>query len=72
MLLGIVINGELIGDRKSNNDASPHNTYFGKLGIVNTHQNLRIKITTKEIILQQGIKQIVFNWMDKVILQQPR
>uniref|UniRef100_A0ABM5FCM8 Inter-alpha-trypsin inhibitor heavy chain H3 n=1 Tax=Pogona vitticeps TaxID=103695 RepID=A0ABM5FCM8_9SAUR len=70
-IAGIVINGQLIGDKKSDNDALPHNTYFGKLAIINIHRDLRIKITTQEIILQQGVKQIVFNWMDKITLRQP-
>ncbi|XP_062977668.1 inter-alpha-trypsin inhibitor heavy chain H3-like [Elgaria multicarinata webbii] len=68
---GIVVNGQLIGDKNSNNDVAPQNTYFGKLGIVNIHQNLRLEITTEEIILQNGKERTAFSWLDEIILQQP-
>ncbi|XP_042307930.1 inter-alpha-trypsin inhibitor heavy chain H3-like [Sceloporus undulatus] len=68
---GIVVNGELIGEKKSNNDVGQHNTYFGKLGIAKMHQNLRIEITTEQIILHDGIKQTTFSWLNEVTLQQP-
>ncbi|XP_066469056.1 inter-alpha-trypsin inhibitor heavy chain H3-like [Tiliqua scincoides] len=68
---GVIVNGQLIGDKKSSNDAGPQNTYFGTLGIVNIHLDLRLEITTEEIILQNGIKQTRFKWLDDVILRQP-
>ncbi|KAH0630048.1 hypothetical protein JD844_012634 [Phrynosoma platyrhinos] len=68
---GIVVNGELIGEKKSNNNVGQHNTYFGKLGIANMHLNLRIEITTEQIILYDGIKRAAFSWLDEVTLQQP-
>ncbi|KAJ6667713.1 hypothetical protein lerEdw1_016034 [Lerista edwardsae] len=68
---GIIVSGQLIGDKKSSNDAGPQNTYFGKFGIVNTRLDLRLEITTEEIIVQNGIKQTKFKWLDEVILRQP-
>ncbi|KAM3848236.1 inter-alpha-trypsin inhibitor heavy chain H3-like [Vipera latastei] len=68
---GITINGQLIGDKKSINNVRPQNTYFGKLGIVTMNQNVRLEITTQNIILQNGMKRTVFSWLDEVTLQQP-
>ncbi|XP_026580685.1 inter-alpha-trypsin inhibitor heavy chain H3-like [Pseudonaja textilis] len=68
---GMTVNGQLIGDKKSINDVRPQNTYFGKLGIVTTNRNVRLEITTQNIILQIGVKRRVFSWLDEVALQQP-
>ncbi|KAK9406270.1 inter-alpha-trypsin inhibitor heavy chain H3 [Crotalus adamanteus] len=68
---GITINGQLIGDKKSINNVRPQNTYFGKLGIATMNQNVRLEITTQNIILQNGMKRTVFSWLDEVTLQQP-
>ncbi|KAM3848235.1 inter-alpha-trypsin inhibitor heavy chain H3-like [Vipera latastei] len=68
---GITINGQLIGDKRSINNVRPQITYFGKLGIVTMNQNVRLEITTQNIILQNGMKRRVFSWLHEVILQQP-
>nr|XP_060621868.1 inter-alpha-trypsin inhibitor heavy chain H3-like [Anolis sagrei ordinatus] len=68
---GIVVNGELIGEKKSNNDVREQNTYFGKLGIANIHRHIKIEISTKEIILHDGVKRTAFSWLDDVTLQEP-
>lgn len=67
---GIIINGKLIGDKTSSSDAGSQNTYFGTIGIVISPLDLRIEITTEEIILQNGRKQSSFKWLDDVIFRQ--
>lgn len=67
----MTVNGQLIGDKKSINNVRPQNTYFGKLGIVTMNRNVRLEITTQNIILQNGGKRRVFSWLDEVALQQP-
>ncbi|KAK9406271.1 inter-alpha-trypsin inhibitor heavy chain H3-like [Crotalus adamanteus] len=68
---GITVNGQLIGDKRSINNVRPQITYFGKLGIVTMNQNVRLEITTQNIVLQNGTKRRVFSWLHEVILQQP-
>ncbi|XP_070793135.1 inter-alpha-trypsin inhibitor heavy chain H3-like [Pituophis catenifer annectens] len=68
---GMTVNGQLIGDKKSINNVRPQNTYFGKLGIVTMNRNVRLEITTQNIILQNGGKRRVFSWLDEVALQRP-
>ncbi|XP_060094800.1 inter-alpha-trypsin inhibitor heavy chain H3-like [Heteronotia binoei] len=66
---GITVNGELIGDERTSNDAAPHNTYFGRLGIVNVQLNLKLEVTPQKITLYNGSKQMTFTWLDEVILR---
>ncbi|XP_070790470.1 inter-alpha-trypsin inhibitor heavy chain H3-like [Pituophis catenifer annectens] len=68
---GMTVNGQLIGNKKSINNVRPQNTYFGKLGIVTMNRNVRLEITTQNIILQNGGKRRVFSWLDEVALQRP-
>uniref|UniRef100_A0A8C5SSJ5 Inter-alpha-trypsin inhibitor heavy chain C-terminal domain-containing protein n=1 Tax=Laticauda laticaudata TaxID=8630 RepID=A0A8C5SSJ5_LATLA len=68
---GMTVNGQLIGDKKSINNVRSQNTYFGKLGIVTMNRNVKLEITTQNIILQNGIKRRVFSWLDEIALQQP-
>ncbi|XP_039209823.1 inter-alpha-trypsin inhibitor heavy chain H3-like isoform X2 [Crotalus tigris] len=68
---GITVNGQLIGDKRSTNNVRPQITYFGKLGIITMSQNVRLEITTQNIVLQNGMKRRVFSWLHEVILQQP-
>ncbi|NXA45238.1 ITIH3 inhibitor, partial [Nothocercus julius] len=67
---GITVNGELIGDKKANNDSKIQNTYFGKLGITNKHLNLRLTVTPEKITVQNGAEKTGFTWLDSVTLQQ--
>ncbi|NWI08749.1 ITIH3 inhibitor, partial [Crypturellus soui] len=67
---GITVNGELIGDKKANNDSKIQNTYFGKLGITNKHLNLRLMVTPEKITVQNGAEKTGFTWLDSVTLQQ--
>uniref|UniRef100_A0A803SVS6 Inter-alpha-trypsin inhibitor heavy chain H3 n=1 Tax=Anolis carolinensis TaxID=28377 RepID=A0A803SVS6_ANOCA len=52
---GIIVNGQLVGDKQSSNDASPHNTFIGRLGILNTQLNMTLEITPEKITLQIAI-----------------
>ncbi|NWX97983.1 ITIH3 inhibitor, partial [Nothoprocta ornata] len=67
---GITVNGELIGDKKANNDSKIQNTYFGKLGITNKHLNLTVMVTPEKITVQNGAEKTGFTWLDSVTLQQ--
>uniref|UniRef100_A0A8B9PGU7 Inter-alpha-trypsin inhibitor heavy chain H3 n=1 Tax=Apteryx owenii TaxID=8824 RepID=A0A8B9PGU7_APTOW len=67
---GITVNGELIGDKRANNDSKIQNTYFGKLGITNKHLNLRLMVTPEKITIQNGDEKTGFTWLDSVSLQQ--
>uniref|UniRef100_A0A803TB45 Inter-alpha-trypsin inhibitor heavy chain H3 n=1 Tax=Anolis carolinensis TaxID=28377 RepID=A0A803TB45_ANOCA len=55
----------------SSNDASPHNTFIGRLGILNTQLNMTLEITPEKITLQIGRKPINFTWFDEVTLRHP-
>ncbi|XP_015262960.1 PREDICTED: inter-alpha-trypsin inhibitor heavy chain H3 [Gekko japonicus] len=66
---GVTVNGELIGDERTSNDAALHNTYFGRLGIVNVQLNLKLEITPKKITLYNGSKQMSFTWLDEGTLR---
>uniref|UniRef100_A0A670YDL3 Inter-alpha-trypsin inhibitor heavy chain H3 n=1 Tax=Pseudonaja textilis TaxID=8673 RepID=A0A670YDL3_PSETE len=66
---GVTVNGQLIGDKKSINNVKPQNTYFGKFGITTMNRNVRLEITTQNIILQNGMKRRVFSWFHEVDLQ---
>lgn len=69
-ILGITVNGELIGDKRANSDAKIQNTYFGKLGIANKHLDLKLTVTPEKITIQNGNEKTGFTWLDSVILQQ--
>lgn len=69
-ILGITVNGELIGDKRANSDAKIQNTYFGKLGIANKHLDLKLTVTPEKIIVQKGNEKTGFTWLDSVTLQQ--
>ncbi|XP_019402967.1 PREDICTED: inter-alpha-trypsin inhibitor heavy chain H3-like isoform X2 [Crocodylus porosus] len=67
---GITVNGQLIGARRTSNEAKIQNTYFGKLGIANKHLDLKLTVTPEKITLQNGNEKSVFNWLDSINLQQ--
>uniref|UniRef100_A0A4W3IBL3 Inter-alpha-trypsin inhibitor heavy chain H3 n=1 Tax=Callorhinchus milii TaxID=7868 RepID=A0A4W3IBL3_CALMI len=58
---GFVVNGELIGDKKIENNKKV-NTYFGKFGLVYNKMELRMEITTQEIKLFHGADITRFPW----------
>ncbi|NXS62400.1 ITIH3 inhibitor, partial [Brachypteracias leptosomus] len=67
---GITVHGELIGEKRANNDAKIQNTYFGKLGIADKHLDLKLTVTPEKIIVQNGNEKTGFTWLDSVTLQQ--
>ncbi|NXE22903.1 ITIH3 inhibitor, partial [Ardeotis kori] len=67
---GITVNGELIGDKRANNNAKIQNTYFGKLGIANKHLDFKLTVTPEKITVQNGNEKTGFTWLDSVTLQQ--
>lgn len=69
-ILGITVNGELIGDKRPNIDAKIQNTYFGKLGIANKQLDLKLTVTTEKITVQSSKGRTGFTWLDSVTLQQ--
>ncbi|XP_053571779.1 inter-alpha-trypsin inhibitor heavy chain H3 [Bombina bombina] len=63
--LGIAVNGELIGNKKTNNSKlSSNETYFGKLGIVNKKMDLHIEVNTRLITIKKGKKKMSFSWLE--------
>uniref|UniRef100_A0A8D2LSS5 Inter-alpha-trypsin inhibitor heavy chain H3 n=1 Tax=Varanus komodoensis TaxID=61221 RepID=A0A8D2LSS5_VARKO len=64
---GIIVNGQLIGDVTTDNDAGLHNTYIGRLGIINTQLNLTLEVTPEKIVLHNGTKQKTFILTLKII-----
>ncbi|XP_041446959.1 inter-alpha-trypsin inhibitor heavy chain H3 isoform X2 [Xenopus laevis] len=63
--LGIAVNGELIGNKKSGNVTS-NETYFGKMGIVSTKLDLRIEVTTEGVTVVIGAKKMALSWQQDV------
>ncbi|XP_053570493.1 inter-alpha-trypsin inhibitor heavy chain H3 [Bombina bombina] len=63
--LGIAVNGELIGNKKTKNSSlSSNETYFGKLGIVNKEMDLYIEVNTRLITINKGNKKMSFSWLE--------
>ncbi|NWW32938.1 ITIH3 inhibitor, partial [Panurus biarmicus] len=67
---GITVNGELIGDKRANNEAKIQNSYFGKLGIANKQLDVKLTVTPETITIHNGEEKTGFTWLDSVTLQQ--
>ncbi|XP_037239838.1 inter-alpha-trypsin inhibitor heavy chain H3-like [Falco rusticolus] len=67
---GITVNGELIGDKRANNDTKIQNTYFGKIGIANKYLHLQLIVTPEKITIKNGNEKTGFTWLDSVTVQQ--
>ncbi|KAM6170453.1 inter-alpha-trypsin inhibitor heavy chain H3 isoform 2-T2 [Rhynchocyon petersi] len=67
---GLTVNGQIIGDKKASPDSKTIKTFFGKLGIVNAHMDLRIEVTTEKITLWNGAVRNTFSWLDTVMVTQ--
>ncbi|XP_031423009.1 inter-alpha-trypsin inhibitor heavy chain H3-like [Clupea harengus] len=59
--LGIVVNGETIGDKKVD-PGSKVNTYFGRFGIVHQNLGIRLVVSTKEISVTQDSRMLKLQW----------
>ncbi|KAM8930748.1 inter-alpha-trypsin inhibitor heavy chain H3-like [Pelodytes ibericus] len=68
--LGITVNGELIGNKKTSDKVLSNETYFGKLGIVNKVMDLRIEVNTENIIVRTGEKKDTFSWQKTVSISE--
>ncbi|XP_075039212.1 inter-alpha-trypsin inhibitor heavy chain H3-like isoform X2 [Mixophyes fleayi] len=60
--LGIAVNAELIGNKKTDNNVISNETYFGRLGIVNREKRLKIEVTTQMITILNGDDTEMFTW----------
>ncbi|XP_015417695.1 PREDICTED: inter-alpha-trypsin inhibitor heavy chain H3, partial [Myotis davidii] len=65
-ITGLIVNGQIIGDKGNSSNSKNRKTYFGKMGIVNSPMDLRIEVTTEKITLQNGAAQSTFSWLDTV------
>ncbi|XP_067288468.1 inter-alpha-trypsin inhibitor heavy chain H3 [Pseudorasbora parva] len=60
-LTGIVVNGQIIGDKKVIPGSKMH-TYFGNFGIVHEKYGIRLMVSTKEISVYEEGKQAKLSW----------
>uniref|UniRef100_A0A671NEN4 Inter-alpha-trypsin inhibitor heavy chain H3 n=1 Tax=Sinocyclocheilus anshuiensis TaxID=1608454 RepID=A0A671NEN4_9TELE len=65
---GIVVNGQIIGDKKVIPGNKMH-TYFGRFGIVNEKFGIRLMVSTKEILVSERGKQAKFSWTNNKTLE---
>ncbi|KAG7477976.1 hypothetical protein MATL_G00075510 [Megalops atlanticus] len=68
--LGVVVNGQTIGDKKVD-PGSKINTYFGRFGIVHQKLGIRLEVTTKGIMVFQGKVHSTLSWSDTASLKLP-
>ncbi|XP_066452540.1 inter-alpha-trypsin inhibitor heavy chain H3-like [Eleutherodactylus coqui] len=59
--LGIAVNGELIGNKKTDNVIS-NETYFGRIGIINREMKIRLEVTTEKITVLNHKNQKTISW----------
>lgn len=69
-LVGVTVNGQIIGEKRGSPNAETRKTYFGKLGIANTQMDFRIEVTPEKITLWNGAAQSTFSWLDTVKVTQ--
>ncbi|XP_016414161.1 inter-alpha-trypsin inhibitor heavy chain H3-like [Sinocyclocheilus rhinocerous] len=67
-LTGIVVNGQIIGDKKVIPGNKMH-TYFGRFGIVHEKFGIRLMVSTKEISVSENEKQAKFSWINNKTLE---
>ncbi|XP_048462354.1 inter-alpha-trypsin inhibitor heavy chain H3-like [Rhincodon typus] len=58
---GIKVNGQLIGDKKVENNQKI-NTYFGTFGIENRKINMKMAVTTEKINIYHNEEKIIIPW----------
>ncbi|XP_075039204.1 inter-alpha-trypsin inhibitor heavy chain H3-like isoform X2 [Mixophyes fleayi] len=64
--LGIAVNGELIGNKKTDNNVISNETYFGRLGIVNREIKMGMELTTEKITILNRKKRETFTWKKQI------
>ncbi|XP_023155124.1 inter-alpha-trypsin inhibitor heavy chain H3a [Amphiprion ocellaris] len=67
---GILVNGQIIGDKKIPPDGKI-NTYFWRFGIVHKNLGVRLEVNTQDISVFQDGKQIKLLWSDTASLKGP-
>ncbi|KAL7837187.1 hypothetical protein SRHO_G00268980 [Serrasalmus rhombeus] len=60
-LTGFVVNGQTIGDKKVEPGSKGH-TYFGRFGIIHEKFNIRLMVTTREILVSEQGKHKELLW----------
>ncbi|TRZ01826.1 hypothetical protein DNTS_026174 [Danionella cerebrum] len=60
-LSGIVVNGQIIGEKKLISGSKPH-TYFGRFGVVDEKLNIRLMVSTKEISVMEEGRRAKLSW----------
>lgn len=67
---GILVNGQIIGDKKTPPDGKI-NTYFWRFGIVHQTLGVRLEVSTQEISVFQDSKWVKLLWSDTSSLKGP-
>ncbi|XP_060713848.1 inter-alpha-trypsin inhibitor heavy chain H3-like [Tachysurus vachellii] len=67
-LMGIIVNGQTIGDKKIDPD-NMMNTYFGSFGIVHAKFGIRLVVTTQDILVSEKGKQAKLFWSDNTSIK---
>ncbi|XP_072137006.1 inter-alpha-trypsin inhibitor heavy chain H3-like [Mobula birostris] len=58
---GFVVNGQLIGDKKIENNKKI-NTYFGRFGIMNSNMDIKFEVSTEAITVFHRKEKMIFPW----------
>ncbi|XP_072928821.1 inter-alpha-trypsin inhibitor heavy chain H3-like [Hemitrygon akajei] len=58
---GFVVNGQLIGDKKIENNKKI-NTYFGRFGIMNNNMDIKFEVSTEAITVFHRKEKMIFPW----------
>ncbi|KAF7664518.1 hypothetical protein LDENG_00173360 [Lucifuga dentata] len=67
---GILVNGEIIGDKEIPPDGKI-NTYFWRFGIIYRKLGVKLEVTTQDISVIQDGKQVKLLWSDSASLKTP-
>ncbi|XP_042358694.1 inter-alpha-trypsin inhibitor heavy chain H3-like [Plectropomus leopardus] len=67
---GILVNGEIIGDKKLPPDGKI-NTYFWRFGIIHQTLGVRLEVSTQDISVLQDGKRVKLLWSDTASLKEP-
>ncbi|KAM3622529.1 uncharacterized protein V6R79_026316 [Siganus canaliculatus] len=67
---GILVNGQIIGDKKIPPDGKI-NTYFWRFGIIHQTLGVRLEVNTQTISVFQDGKQVKLRWSDAASLKGP-
>lgn len=68
---GILVNGQIIGDKKIPPDGKI-NTYFWRFGIVHQTLGVRLEVSTRDISVFQDGKRVKLLWSDTASLKGPK